>query len=109
MTSQPRYVEVARVAEIPPGTSLTVHIDDDAIAIFNVDGAFHAIDNRCPHANAPLADGELDGNLIACPLHGWQFDVTNGDCHFMPAARVHCYAVKVEGQAVLVEVGTRPY
>lgn len=103
-----RWIEIARVGQVPPGTSVVVVDGDEAIALFNVGGAFHAIDNRCPHAGASLADGDLEGTTVHCPLHGWTFDVVTGVCAVARSARVHCFPVKVEGDRVLVELGTRP-
>ena len=46
------------------------------IALFNVDGTFYALDGVCPHQGGPLGQGTLEGCIVTCPWHGWQFDVT---------------------------------
>jgi nitrite reductase/ring-hydroxylating ferredoxin subunit len=55
-----------------------VEVNDREIAIANVNGKFYAIDDRCGHASARLSSGGLRGNIVTCPLHGAQFDVTSG-------------------------------
>jgi nitrite reductase/ring-hydroxylating ferredoxin subunit len=56
----------------------------DPILLCNVDGAFHAIEDDCTHALASLSEGELDGAVIACPLHGGRFDVITGKALRLP-------------------------
>ena len=97
------FVKVASVNDIKPGQGKSVNVDGVEIALFNIDGKFYAIDNVCKHRGGPLGEGELDGNIVTCPLHGWQYDVTNGNCVTMPA-HVQKFEVKVEGNDVLVNV-----
>ncbi len=72
------FVKVATRAELPVGGKKLVEIDGRAIAVFNIDGAFHAIDDVCTHDGGPLAEGELIGCEIECPRHGARFDVRTG-------------------------------
>ncbi|MBT4865448.1 MAG: Rieske 2Fe-2S domain-containing protein, partial [Planctomycetaceae bacterium] len=71
---------------------------------FNVDGEFHALDGVCPHAGGPLGEGGLSGNIVTCPWHGWQFDVTTGT-HCLNANLVHAsLPISVDGGEVYVEL-----
>ena len=71
-------VRVCDVSEIPAGSAKEVVVEDRVLAVFNVDGEFHVLDGICPHAGGPLGQGQLDGNVVTCPWHGWQFDVQTG-------------------------------
>ena len=72
------WLEVAKVDEIPPSTMKHVEVNNREILVANVDGKFYAIDDRCGHTSARLSRGGLRGNIVTCPLHGAQFDVTTG-------------------------------
>ena len=72
------WLKVANVDEIALGTMKHVEVNDREIAIANVNGKFYAIDDRCSHMNARLSSGGLRGNIVTCPQHGAQFDVTTG-------------------------------
>jgi nitrite reductase/ring-hydroxylating ferredoxin subunit len=95
---------VAVVDEVPPGTGKEVMAGDQVVALFNVDGTFHALDGICPHAGGPLGEGTLRGATITCPWHGWQFDVTDGHNCLNAKIRHASFPVRVEGNDVLVEV-----
>lgn len=97
------FIEVAKVTDIKSGEGKALEVNGVALALFNVNGTFHALANTCPHRGGPLGEGQLDGSTITCPWHGWQFDVTTGDNAF-GAGGVKKYTVKVEGDKVLVEV-----
>ncbi|GAC1342806.1 MAG: bifunctional 3-phenylpropionate/cinnamic acid dioxygenase ferredoxin subunit [Candidatus Dormibacteria bacterium] len=93
-----QWVEVARVDDIPPGHAARVDIGEVPVAVFNVEGAFHAIDDTCTHAEASLSEGELlpDRCAVECPLHGAVFDLRSGEPLSLPATepiRVHHTAV----------------
>jgi nitrite reductase/ring-hydroxylating ferredoxin subunit len=75
------------------------------IALFNVDGAFLAIDNTCAHRGGPLAEGTLEGSVVTCPWHGWKYDCRSGASLTAPGRTVASYPVEVRGSDVLVDLG----
>ncbi len=96
-------VKVATLDELPPGGKKLVEIDGRAVAVFNVDGKFYAIDDVCTHDGGPLAEGELIGSEIECPRHGARFDVRTGRPLCMPAIEpVAVHAVELRGDDVYV-------
>jgi len=98
-----RYVTVARVGEIAEGGVKVVYVDDVPVAVFRVDGAYHAIEDLCTHDGGPLAEGVLEGCVIECPRHGARFDVRSGAVLAMPAtAPIPTYEVRVEGDDIQV-------
>ena len=100
-----RLVKIAETKDVPPGTAVAVDLEGRAVALFNVDGRFYAIDGTCTHRGGPLSQGELDGTVVTCPLHGARFDVTTGEVLGPPAARgVGRYDVRVEGEDVKIEI-----
>lgn len=100
----PRWIEVARVADCPPGASREVVAEGQLLALYNVEGSFYVLDGVCPHQGGPLGKGVLSGCVVTCPWHGWQFDVTSGQHQFAPNVRQPCYAARVEGGCVLVNL-----
>ena len=91
-------------ADIPEGSRAIVDVAGKKIAVFNIGGKFFAIDNACKHRGGPLGDGELDGNNVTCPWHGWEYDVTTGANLDEPSIKVGCYVVKVEGDDLVIEI-----
>ena len=73
------FVKVAKTDEIVPGQGKMTEVGGKKIALFNVEGSFHAIDDTCTHRGGPLSEGSLEGNQVTCPLHGARFDVTTGE------------------------------
>ena len=98
------FVKVAEVGDLAPGSGKCVEVNGKQIALFNVDGAWYAIDNTCLHRGGPLGEGELEGAVVTCPWHGWQYDVTTGVNTMDESERVERYEVKVEAGSVLVAV-----
>ncbi len=96
------FVRVAKASEIPPGSSTVVVVLGHPVALFNVDGSFHAVSNVCLHRGGPIGEGTLDGPIVTCPLHGWEYDVRTGANVSNPMARLRTYPVQVEGDDVLV-------
>ncbi len=104
---------VSRVSELPPGERRIVEVAGRSIGVFNVNGAFHALRNSCPHQAAPLCLGSIkgmtmpsrpgeyiwarEGEILRCPWHGWEFDILTGRSIFNPhRTRVKAYDVTVE-------------
>jgi nitrite reductase (NADH) small subunit len=100
-----QWTKVAAVDDCPPGTGLELVAGDRVVALFNVEGTFHALDGVCPHQGGPLAEGEVTGCVVTCPWHGWQFDVRTGQHQFSATIRQPTLPVRVEDDAVLVDLG----
>jgi 3-phenylpropionate/trans-cinnamate dioxygenase ferredoxin subunit len=103
---------VAAADELPPGSRRIIEVEGRSIGVFNVDGRFYALRNACPHQGAPLCLGsiggtmvesqpgeyrwEREGEILRCPWHGWEFDLTDGKSVFNPhRTRVRSYRVSV--------------
>ena len=99
----PEYVTVAQTSQIPPGEMLLVELEDDSIAIANVDGAFYAFEAECTHAGGPLDEGDLDGDTLTCPWHGGRFDIKTGKVLGPPPQEdLLTYEVTVEGTDIKI-------
>jgi nitrite reductase/ring-hydroxylating ferredoxin subunit len=101
----PEFAPAIAVADLPPGRAAEVVVGGQAIALFNVDGTFHALDGRCPHRGGPLGQGFLDGTRVSCPWHNYTFDVTTGENVVSADLRVARYEVKVADGRVFVKLG----
>jgi nitrite reductase/ring-hydroxylating ferredoxin subunit len=107
---------IATVAELVPGSRKIVEVEGRSIGVFNVHGSFFALRNTCPHQGAPLCLGTITGlmapsapgeyrfqragEIVRCPWHGWEFDITTGRSVFNPhRTRVRRYEVTVKRPA----------
>ena len=92
-----KLITVGKVENVPPGRGATVKLKDcTEVALFNVGGKFHAIENFCPHKGYPLADSRLYGGIVECDLHGWRFDVSSGECLTKKDCSLESYEVVIE-------------
>ena len=99
------FVCVAKAPDIPPGQIREIQLQGTTIALANVGGQFHAINNTCLHRGGPLGQGSLQGNVVTCPWHGWSVDVTSGKVTHNQTAKVACYLVELRGEDVYVDLG----
>ena len=105
------FEKVAETQEIPTGQMKAVKFNAQQVLLANVNGIFYAIGNVCTHEGGDLSKGTLQGNIVTCPKHKSQFDVTTGKVVSPPKVLfMHpkinneaTYAVKVEGTAILLE------
>jgi NAD(P)H-dependent nitrite reductase small subunit len=104
------WVQAMPLAELPPGSSRKIYLGSEQVALFNVAGTVYAINNRCPHARGPLADGTVhcDGlhPAVTCPWHKADFDLATGEAIDGPVRTpVRTYAVQV-GEDGVIQVAT---
>ena len=99
-----QFEVVARADDIPPGTGKQVVVGGRAVAVFNVEGRFYAIDGTCLHRGGPVGEGDLEGTIVTCPWHGFQYDVTTGRNVLDPEIGLTPYAVEVAEGVVRVAV-----
>ncbi|MEX0654849.1 MAG: Rieske (2Fe-2S) protein [Phycisphaeraceae bacterium] len=118
---------VCPVHDLPPGHRRLVTAPGNiSIGVFNVNGRFYALRNICPHRKAPLCRGQVTGRvtssgpgdaqmhgsdqILRCPWHGWEFDITTGESVFNPhKVRVKTYPVTVETAAECTSEGETGY
>lgn len=99
--------DAAEASSIPEGGSRTVEWQGQRLALFHLDGAFHAIDDACPHRGAALGEGWRDGDTVLCPLHGWAFHIKSGACLTRPDRPVRSYRTEVrDGRVWIILSGT---
>ena len=98
------YHPLCPVGALAPGQARLVTVDGKRIALFRVNGAFHAMEDTCLHAGGPLHEGTLDGTTVTCPWHQWQFDITSGRCALNPMVALTVYEVRVRDGMVEIRV-----
>jgi 3-phenylpropionate/trans-cinnamate dioxygenase ferredoxin component len=100
------WVALAKAEDIPPGQCRAFDVDDRMIAVFNLDGEFHATDNICTHEYAELCDGMIIDGQIQCPMHGARFDIRTGAVTAPPAYEpLNTYPVRLDGDTLEVDLG----
>jgi 3-phenylpropionate/trans-cinnamate dioxygenase ferredoxin subunit len=108
------------LAEAPPeGTLRLLDVGGHDVGLVQVDGRLHALANRCPHRGAPICSGRIttpvevrDGELVLgdrasvlrCPWHKWEFEIATGRCLVDQRLRVRTYAVRLEGEEIVVSL-----
>jgi nitrite reductase/ring-hydroxylating ferredoxin subunit len=98
-------VRVAALADLAPGRLRLVDASGTRVVLARVGDRVHALGDTCVHQGGPLVEGKLSGTRLACPWHGWMYDVRTGQCLF-PArgGPVPSYPVRVAGDEVWVDV-----
>lgn len=113
-------IPVTTTAELPPGARKIVKVGDQSIGLFNLAGEYVAALNVCPHELAPVCLGRLggttlpsppgeyrwgrDGEILACPWHGWEFDLRTGRALTDRRKRLRMFPVEVEDGQVFVVI-----
>jgi len=104
------YVKVGLISDLAPGSKKKIVLETREILLVNIDGAYYAIDNKCPHMGGSLYDGTFSADVITCPRHGASFNVKTGknmgDAKIafvkMKVKDAKSLPVKVEGEDILV-------
>jgi nitrite reductase/ring-hydroxylating ferredoxin subunit len=98
-------VRAAALAELTPGRPTLVTANGTPVVLVRVGDQVHALGERCAHQGGPLSEGKLSGTRLACPWHGWMYDVRTGQCLF-PArgGPVPSYRVRVDGEEIWVDL-----
>jgi nitrite reductase/ring-hydroxylating ferredoxin subunit len=99
------FVRVAEASALTPGAVLCVLVRGIEVGLFRVGDEFFALENACPHAGHPLSRGTVQGHVVTCTAHGWDFDLRTGfrpgDDDGFPIPR---FPVKVEGGGLFIDL-----
>jgi nitrite reductase/ring-hydroxylating ferredoxin subunit len=100
-----KVVRAAALADVAPGAPHLVETAGTRLVLVRVGDQVHALGEACAHKGGPLAEGKLSGTRLACPWHGWMYDVRTGQCLFPGrGASVPVYPVRVDAGAIFVEL-----
>jgi nitrite reductase/ring-hydroxylating ferredoxin subunit len=98
-------VRAAALSDLPPDRPFSVSLNGTRVALVRVGEEVHAVGDECTHQGGPLGEGILKGTRLACPWHGWMYDVRTGQCLFPGrGASVPVYPVRVDAGAIFVEL-----
>lgn len=100
-------VLAGRVEELPAGRGMLLGHDGREVALFNVNGEYRAVDNRCLHEGGPIYEGSVVNWTVTCPRHHWHYDLRTGEAIGRPGRRLRCYPVEVHGDRVYVRMPRR--
>lgn len=116
---------IAEEGDIPPGERFIIQLEGKEIAVFRKDDQYHAFLNWCPHQGGPACEGTVTGTqestfdrdtlgltiqwtredeVLNCPWHGWEFDITSGECLSRPNVKLPSYPVKVQDGEIIVSI-----
>ena len=95
----------AKLSDLTPEQPKAVNLNGTPVALVRVGDEVHALGDVCTHQGGPLSEGRLVSGRLACPWHGWRFDLRSGQCT-MPArgGAVPSYPVRIEGGEVWVDI-----
>jgi nitrite reductase (NADH) small subunit len=97
-----RWTRVGSFSECPTDSPVEFVVEGRIIAIFRVDDQVYALDGICPHQGGPLGQGKLEGCIVTCPWHGWQYDVHDGQHTSIATLKHTSFPTKVENGDVLI-------
>lgn len=100
--SDPTWHRVATLTDLPDGKGHIVAVEGQRLALFRIGDQVHATANACVHLGGELGHGYLSGTTVTCPLHGWDFDVTDGHCRNHGGEEVEAFETRVEDGEVRV-------
>ena len=92
---QPNFVEVCSIEDIWEGEMQCFSVRDASILLLKLDGRFRAYQGRCPHQGVALVEGDLDGAILTCRAHHWQFNALNGEGINPRKAHLECFATEI--------------
>ena len=92
------------VNDLPEGSGRVVPVGGQDVAVFRIGGKYYATENQCLHRGGPLGQGELRGQTVVCPWHGWRYDVATGSLELIPTLKVDTFRVEVNGEDVMIEL-----
>jgi nitrite reductase/ring-hydroxylating ferredoxin subunit len=98
------FVTVGRVQDFPEGSVRQVRIGELEIAVAHCEDGFFATQGHCLHLQGPLGHGSLEGCVLTCPWHGWQYDVRTGENEFDRAIQLQTYEVHIEDEDIRVHL-----
>lgn len=100
---QRTHQAVGSTDDVTADSPLVADVDGTTVAVFYVDGEYHALDQTCPHQGGPLGDGKVEDGCVYCPWHGWEFDIKSGE-HVQGSDQATKYDIVTEDGQLYVAI-----
>ena len=99
------WVKVAHKSELGDRKGKEINVDGTRIALFYANSRFYAIEALCRHQDGSLAPGQLQGEVVECPLHSWHYNIKTGELlDYLDGVRLTTYKVDLKGNDVYVDI-----
>jgi nitrite reductase/ring-hydroxylating ferredoxin subunit len=98
-------IPAAKVSEIPNFGKKVIQVSGREVLFINVKGSIFAVENECPHQASPMSAAVVKDGYIACPRHGYRFNLSDGSCSDHPEYVLKTYPVEVNGDDILIDLG----
>jgi toluene monooxygenase system ferredoxin subunit len=98
------FKRVASTNDLLSGEMMSVEIDDVRVLLVKIDGEIYAYDGKCPHKGTLLGDGDLDGTLLVCATHLWEFDACTGEGVNPDDVCLAAFPVQIQDAEIFVEI-----
>jgi nitrite reductase (NADH) small subunit len=98
-------IPAAKISEIPNFGKKVIMVSGQEVLFINIKGSIFAVENECPHQGSPLTAAVVKDGYIACPRHGYRFNLADGSCNDHPGLALKTYAVEIRGEDILVDLG----
>ena len=98
-------VRLATLDSLWAGEMIGLSVRGTKVLLVNLDGEIHAYEDRCAHKGVALSAGKLEGRVLTCWAHEWQYDAATGEGINPRGARLRRLPLKVVGEDVFVDVG----
>lgn len=98
-------IKIAKTHDIPEGEVRSFVVDNEMVAVFNINNEYYALKDQCSHMELPLSDGLVDGDKVTCAYHGAEFEIKTGKVLCPPAVEpVENYKVMIEGDDIYIDL-----
>ena len=99
------FVKVAQRGEIKENSGRELNINSTRIALFYANGRYYAIEALCRHQDGSLAPGNIDGEVVECPLHSWHYNIKTGELlDYLEGVKLTTYKVDIRGNDIYIDV-----
>ena len=97
-------IPAAKISEIPNFGKKVIMVSGQEVLFINIKGSIFAVENECPHQGSPLTAAVVKDGYIACPRHGYRFNLADGNCNDHPGLALKIYPVEIRGEDILVDL-----
>tara|TARA_B110000116_G_C16637260_1_gene491154 strand:- start:407 stop:712 length:306 start_codon:yes stop_codon:yes gene_type:complete len=98
----PKWNNIGLISEYNKGNQWLIEIGTKPVALFKYNDDYYAIKNSCAHQGYPLAEGNLKDCMVECPLHGWVYDIRDGNCLSLPNKKILTYKIRKKNNSIEV-------